>query len=1239
MASQSQAPADSQTSGSSPGVLADGVAAGTASDNSPDTLRLAFDKSIMNVEKRFPTVQGARRLDLCKSLFGVRTMLNATIPWCDPTTGRRNFVRHMDVNDREQKETLSQQVKNILTWGIANDARGVPMRQLSEGDVPPYRLFSFAHLATAFYHAAEHHRGNENVKAALEKGLTRVQVYQCQAPLDALVWMKDFMNFDWNQKAGINYVETLEWARKITADLAAHEHMNPGWASGNDESRRQKVWKWICDNYKDQVKQGIIPSNVFYELCRFISERFAEIDQADPGHDGFKFFRSLMLETCVFGDGRVRNSSVLECLKILLTTWTNLLKGKPINQCIDPAVLRILMEESFKFLVPTLADDLAVDVADDDGGGKVLDRDAAKVSWVLQKPSRTTTMKKILFADISGGKFYKRDKPNAKHLTQDQDGKRRKLTGKQPSLPKDPEKPKEEKSKPDENKSEEQGQDKGKEDKKGDAGAGRGRGRRGGGAGRGQAAGGAVELKHLEAVQKLATAAGMRISWLEDVILAMNAAVSDAMGSKGVTSAMRTTATENGSVEKAKRMFIRISFEFAWKRVSGWCAVRDEAKRLTTDKLKKMLIPDRQDSSEDAQDRAPQTAMEIAIDTAFGDEQFCETLRTFLDANPHDTPVTFLPCFMEVSQQTWKGFEHDMKDEIYRRNASNVKQPLANIITWITKAISSVGLPTMEDEYMDPIPKIAFVWADAEAYPNFSSPEVVDELLDLETAQGYLSLRAKLMAEVTCSVLARSKSKGISWTTSQGGGDALQPEAVDSLMSVLKAEVQKDLLFSELQVLDLRTAGRGRSVWISVWAMILDSIAAKAIADPEKTATDPKFLEMAQLSATVQTVFGIAEASKAAQEEFEKQIAELELVEAAPPQPSALRLGTLSELMGHQSASLVGNLKGERLRAAQAVAHSTWGATPCILKLPEHEITAAFVKQLATHLESELFNLAFQPEDDIFEHVDVEVLPPSGAGAGKAPAATLVSTRELAENFTLYFAGNVEPTRGKASSFHIVTIAGLTPDGEDESAIQIPLFLNYNPAEHDIAGPCPIPSWMVETVEDAEQQQVQQAKGKGGRKRKSSTGSTGAEAAAPPSTVTPILAVNVNIIEFELPEYLCSGPDGDISKVPVRVFYLGPTAHALCQKAPLKLNRAVIPGEKAEKSKGKGKGKDSKGAVKSSSDVIGGLGMAARYDEVLTAKSAATDTGANQSQTTPQVTALEKAMEGVSKCDYLHLLK
>eukprot|EP00959_Pyramimonas_sp_CCMP1952_P224056 4684825-Pyramimonas_sp.AAC.1 len=88
---------------------------------------------------------------------------------------------------------------------------------------------------------------------------------------------------------------------------------------------------------------------------------------------------------------------------------------------------------------------------------------------------------------------------------------------------------------------------------------------------------------------------------------------------------------------------------------------------------------------------------------------------------------------------------------------------------------------------------------------------VVDELLDLETAQGYLSLRAKLMAEVTCSVLARSKSKGISWTTSQGGGDALQPEAVDSLMSVLKAEVQKDLLFSELQVLDLRTAGRGRS--------------------------------------------------------------------------------------------------------------------------------------------------------------------------------------------------------------------------------------------------------------------------------------------------------------------------------------------------------------------------------------------------------------------------------------------
>eukprot|EP00959_Pyramimonas_sp_CCMP1952_P224057 4684825-Pyramimonas_sp.AAC.2 len=65
-----------------------------------------------------------------------------------------------------------------------------------------------------------------------------------------------------------------------------------------------------------------------------------------------------------------------------------------------------------------------------------------------------------------------------------------------------------------------------------------------------------------------------------------------------------------------------------------------------------------------------------------------------------------------------------MKDEIYRKNASNVEQPLANIITWITRAISSVGLPTMEDEYMGPTSKIAFVWADAEAYPNFSLPEV-----------------------------------------------------------------------------------------------------------------------------------------------------------------------------------------------------------------------------------------------------------------------------------------------------------------------------------------------------------------------------------------------------------------------------------------------------------------------------------------------------------------------------------
>eukprot|EP00959_Pyramimonas_sp_CCMP1952_P392751 8229671-Pyramimonas_sp.AAC.1 len=110
--------------------------------------------------------------------------------------------------------------------------------------------------------------------------------------------MKDFLNFDFNQKAGINFVETIEWGRKINAELAAYEHLNPGWATGSDESRRQKVWQWIKDNDKDQVKQGTIPSNNLYELVRYIAERFNEIDAADPGKDSWAIFRKHMLDCC-----------------------------------------------------------------------------------------------------------------------------------------------------------------------------------------------------------------------------------------------------------------------------------------------------------------------------------------------------------------------------------------------------------------------------------------------------------------------------------------------------------------------------------------------------------------------------------------------------------------------------------------------------------------------------------------------------------------------------------------------------------------------------------------------------------------------------------------------------------------------------------------------------------------------------------------------------------------------------
>ncbi|CAK0790678.1 unnamed protein product [Prorocentrum cordatum] len=1267
-----------------------------------DTLAPAFDLSITNVDKRFPNV---------------RTHMNATIPWYN-SQGERNFARHMGVNDREQKENLSTQIKTILSFGLANDARGVPTCQLSEGDVPPYRLFSRAHLATAFYMCCDNPkwRANENAQAALAKGLTRVQVYQCRAPDDALVWMKDFLNFDFNQKAGINFVETIEWGRKINAELAAYEHLNPGWATGSDESRRQKVWQWIKDNYKDQAKQGIIPSNNLYELVRYIAERFNEIDAADPGKDSWAIFRKHMLDCCVFGDGRIKNYTVLECLKAVLSTFCGMLNNKPVTVNATPKLIRMMMEECVKFLVPTVSDNIE-DSVEDNGISVVLDKNASRVSWHLIKLSKTSAALKSMFVDISSGKFYKAtqksidklrelklasDKTDDKSKTDekpeskpDEKSKRRRILRKTPSQEEAEKRRREadrnkdlqkiavgaapgaaaegeegqqnkgQQSEGKQNDVKQEGKDDGN-DKASDKDKDKGKTRR---AGKAAAAGGAVEIKHMEAVRRLCLCkenGETIIPWIEDAILAHNACVAEALGSKGITAAMR--AASDTAVDEV--VFGGTSKD-SKKTLAGWNAVRGDVKKMVVDRIRKRCLQlDGEDDDAmggDEYDDTPQTAMEASIAKAFGNMTLVAALREFISSNPYDTPVTFLPVYMDVSQRAWKFFEAEMKDDLYRKSDAAVKVVLSSIVGWVFQAIAAAELVSLEDETMGPIQKIGFVWADPEAYPNFKVPEVVDDIFEsVNAVQGFMCLRSKIVAEVACSLLARTKTK-VTWATEEGV--VLKIEAVDGVMSALRYEPQRDLSMSEVQVLDLRTVGHGRKVWESAWVRMLSSIAPLAIDDHAKATLRPQQLDLSVVCATAQTVLGIQEASKAAQDEFEKQIAELEsaapggeavvtaaaslvpeLRPAEEQRDPTLHLGTLAEVMSHQRTADTGGPKGAELRTTLGIDHASL-TTQCIIKLPEHEITAAFVKQLSVHLESEFLNLVFQPEDDLFESVTVDVTPPAGSGAGSKPAVKLLSNKKLTESFKMYFAGHVGPARGKTAAFHITTIAGITPNGKDESHIQVPLFLNFDPVEHSITGSCPIPAWMVERLET----NVDANKTGRGKKRTAQQTPPGPDDAKPPEEL-PTLAVGMEVVQFELPELLAvSAADGEeaVSTIDARCPVLEPTAHGLGQgteQAPVKLSRRWAANEKVVNNKGeKGNGKGtSKGKGRSDkSDMIDlGLGMGAKYEDACSAANGPAngdggDAGrAAEGAAAATLAALRsKVLEGTPKSAYAHLLE
>ncbi|CAK0794557.1 unnamed protein product, partial [Prorocentrum cordatum] len=124
-------------------------------------------------------------------------------------------------------------------------------------------------------------------------------------------------------------------------------------------------------------------------------------------------------------------------------------------------------------------------------------------------------------------------------------------------------------------------------------------------------------------------------------------------------------------------------------------------------------------------------------------------------------------------------------------------------------------------------------------------------------------------------------------------------------------------------------------------------------------------------------------------------------------------------------------IAGETARMAFMTKHSQKDA---VFKIPQKELTTAYVHQLCLFLELEMVIMAGS-EPEAGDKVRV---------ASGPQTESLLFTREAMNDKPMYFAGPVRTTRGTDSSFHICTISGVDENNR-ETGMQIPLYMVKSP--------------------------------------------------------------------------------------------------------------------------------------------------------------------------------------------------
>ncbi|CAK0894980.1 unnamed protein product, partial [Prorocentrum cordatum] len=1083
----------------------------------------------------------------------VQTMPNATIPWFDGN-GRRNFVRHK-LNDRESQATLEKQVENIFKFGVCEEARGVPMATLSAGDSPPYNLFTFGHLSTAFYLALERNPNNTNVKAAFRKGLSRVIVFQFSTPDDVVSWVKTFMNYTFGQQQVIQIVEILECVFKMQAEWRAHCFANGITSRGpatDDESYRQKAWAFVSEHFKTEIRLGMVTSSTQFESYCYIVNCFSK-----DKFDNWTQVRKWFMDNAVFDDGQLTMSKVLSALRSIASFVTSLSNAKSgllqaglvslsLSDC------RMVLEEMCKFTVVTIYNkrrkaDLEdccstsnpkkakLDKKDTSVWTTGLDKYATNTDWLLRDGAEANAKLKILTVDIKTGKVYKEairrqqkiDVINdaicaAQSMTKPAGAASGRNAGKKTKagaggierlFAEAKEEPTEQsEQQPDEEAALTDG------DKKDEQAVVPAASRRRGG-GKKASTTTAVEMKHMETVKALKTAKDMPITWFEDMWVGMSAAIDDGLGSAAFH------GDEQRKDPSTVQAVDKVTFNELKKTLSGWSAVRAEAKKTAAQIVLSSRCASK--STVDAgcaamSDESKLNSAEKQLNSVFSDDTFTEHISDFLSNNPCEVDmfVNHLPCFAALMTAAWKSFESYAKASMPTKKDKDKPHLLdvGSVMTWVMEGFSqcSQDCAALGDKFLIPAKDLAVVWANPEQYGDFVVPEAATAIFpDMISIENYLLCRGKCVIELMTALLIRCQSRGIVWTVNSA---AIPKEKVSTAVQILKQESQsKSVLFH----MDCRCIGLGRDKWQNTWnstcSLLFEAVLHKSVtAESEQLDTI-----INDICVAAQTLWGVQQASQAAQEAFDKEVENAGAVEAVaasdaivaagtasePKQscpasgggPGLTTLGTLGEVIRYQDSSLYADAgdgpTGSALRSTQVAKNAGNIEKFGIFKVPAREVTAAFVKQVCLAVEGQLFNLAFAPNCKSESSCRIDVtfassVSKKGSNSGIS-SIKMVSEKKIVKESTtdlpedtwapkMFFAGTVTTTPTMKQSFHIMTICGvdvsnskeLTADNVmaacesgSDTMIQIPLYVGYDETQHGIVSDCPIPAWMVTAID------------------------------------------------------------------------------------------------------------------------------------------------------------------------------